>query len=193
MSKLLNLPLLERKNIKVLSVGKSFILGKCQCGYCDEDIPITPGRYGDLRRFKLGHAAKGINNPRYKGWKLNYDKRKMLYMPWHPNSDTSGYIYEHIFNMTRKLKRPLKKGEVVHHIDEDITNNDINNLQLFNSQGEHISGHFKIDMSDRRCSDPNCKNPTDSSNGKYQGWYNGENGLLCKNCYRRKKYNEKKK
>ncbi len=36
------------------------------------------------------------------------------------------------------LGRPLKKGEVVHHIDGDRKNNTVNNLIIFASHSEHM-------------------------------------------------------
>jgi hypothetical protein len=39
--------------------------------------------------------------------------------------------------MEKHLGRYLTKNEVVHHIDGNIKNNDINNLQLFKNHGEH--------------------------------------------------------
>lgn len=40
-----------------------------------------------------------------------------------------------------KLGRPLLKGEVVHHNDEDKRNNDPNNLTVFASQADHARYH----------------------------------------------------
>ncbi len=40
-----------------------------------------------------------------------------------------------------KLHRPLKEGEIVHHIDGDRTNNSPDNLQVFDSQGDHLRHH----------------------------------------------------
>lgn len=42
------------------------------------------------------------------------------------------------------LGRPLKKGEVVHHIDENRDNNDPNNLMIFESQAAHAAWHAAI-------------------------------------------------
>lgn len=39
------------------------------------------------------------------------------------------------------LGRPLKKGEVVHHEDENKRNNDPSNLKVFASQAEHAKYH----------------------------------------------------
>jgi HNH endonuclease len=55
---------------------------------------------------------------------------------------TGGYrcIREHQYIMELHLKRGLKKGEVVHHIDGDKTNNNIENLFLTTVQ-EHNKLH----------------------------------------------------
>lgn len=44
----------------------------------------------------------------------------------------------------QKLGRPLRKGEVVHHIDENKRNNDPDNLIVFSSQREHALHHESI-------------------------------------------------
>lgn len=41
----------------------------------------------------------------------------------------NGYVHRII--ASQKIGRPLKPTEFVHHIDEDKTNNDINNLMVF--------------------------------------------------------------
>lgn len=41
----------------------------------------------------------------------------------------------------QKLGRELKKGEVVHHEDENKRNNDPDNLRVFASQAEHAAYH----------------------------------------------------
>jgi len=44
------------------------------------------------------------------------------------------------------LGRPLKKGEVVHHIDGCKRNNAPNNLMIFKNQKEHAKWHADHDM-----------------------------------------------
>jgi hypothetical protein len=41
------------------------------------------------------------------------------------------------------LERPLKKGEVVHHEDENKRNNNPSNIKIFSSQAEHAAHHAK--------------------------------------------------
>jgi hypothetical protein len=55
----------------------------------------------------------------------------------------AGYwYYKHRYLMEIKLQRELQKGELVHHINENILDNRIENLQLTN-KSEHISIHMK--------------------------------------------------
>ena len=43
--------------------------------------------------------------------------------------------------MEKYLQRDLKFGEVVHHLDYNWKNNNINNLYLFNTKSEHTKYH----------------------------------------------------
>ena len=57
---------------------------------------------------------------------------------------TSGtkYALEHRVNFEKHIGRYLEPSEVIHHIDGNPSNNNIENLQLFSSQSEHVSiGH----------------------------------------------------
>ena len=49
--------------------------------------------------------------------------------------------HEHRVVAEKKLGRPLKKGEIVHHIDGDFRNNDPDNLLILPSQSEHCRIH----------------------------------------------------
>ncbi len=60
-----------------------------------------------------------------------------------------GYILidgvpEHRIAVQRHIKRKLTKEEVVHHLDFDKQNNDIDNLMIFDTNQAHIKFHTKL-------------------------------------------------
>ena len=52
--------------------------------------------------------------------------------------------HTHRVEAEKMIGRPLKKGEVVHHIDGNILNNCHSNLFVFKSQAEHARAHQLI-------------------------------------------------
>lgn len=63
--------------------------------------------------------------------------------PDHPFATKCGRIREHRLVMENELGRYLHPDEVVHHKDDDKTNNDPSNLELFSSNGEHLAATLK--------------------------------------------------
>lgn len=92
---------------------------------------------------KRKRNISGNKNPNWKGGVM-YDRgRKLIYTPNHPNPDfLYKYCYKYRLVMEKHLGRLLDKNEVVHHINGDITDNRIKNLQVM-SQGEHARLHHK--------------------------------------------------
>ena len=108
----------------------------------------------------LGQSSKAVNKvakrngfqmrPRgqkfgsqHKGWKggktIDKSGYVLLYRPDHPDSNSNGYIREHRLVMEAKIGRRLLSTEVVHHIDGSTDNNHPDNLELFDSNGKHLS------------------------------------------------------
>lgn len=106
-----------------------------------------------------GKGAFGPDNPMYGKrsglsyqWKGGRRKRADGYVfvvvpdnhphPSKVNPSGTKYLLAHRYAMEQHLGRYLDPAEVVHHIDGDPSNNDIENLRLFANQSEHISiGH----------------------------------------------------
>lgn len=102
-----------------------------------------------------GRGMVGENNPMYgqtkelaPRWNGGRKTRKDGYIlivapddhPHPADHKKSGlkYILEHRLVMEKHIGRYLSPDEVVHHIDENPSNNHIDNLELFSSQSEHV-------------------------------------------------------
>ena len=91
------------------------------------------------------YGKRGDQSPRWKGGrKIRPDGYILALVPDdHPypslvRRSGSKYVLEHRLVMERHLGRYLTPDEVVHHKDGNPSNNDIDNLELFSSQAEHI-------------------------------------------------------
>lgn len=95
------------------------------------------------KRFK-NIVKKGSESHNWNGGKIKTSSGYIIiYNKKHPRANKSGYVFEHLLVMEDKLKRVIKKEEVVHHINGDKTDNRIENLRLFHSNGEHIAFHWE--------------------------------------------------
>lgn len=77
----------------------------------------------------------------HKGWYLQNGYIKRL-VANHPYCDKRGYVMEHRLFLEEFFNRFLKPTEVVHHLDGNRQNNIMSNLELFDGQDAHASGHL---------------------------------------------------
>jgi len=89
----------------------------------------------------------GETNPSWKGG-LTYRNRKGKYASqaikyvrcpkeYLAMARTDGYVMEHRLLVAQQIGRPLTRSESVHHVNHDATDNRIENLMLFKTNGEH--------------------------------------------------------
>lgn len=85
----------------------------------------------------------GEKCPRWKGGiKSRKDGYIMEYQKDHPSRNgRPGYVLQHRLVMERHLGRFLSDDEVVHHVNENPSDNRIDNLQVM-TQSEHAALHF---------------------------------------------------
>lgn len=93
---------------------------------------------GEKWGFEAGEA-----NPNWRGGRcINSKGYRITYIPGHHLANAEGWVPEHRLIMERTLGRPLSSSEIVHHIDGDKLNNEIDNLMLCTSHQEHTSIHM---------------------------------------------------
>lgn len=103
-------------------------------------------------------CSKKCGSESYRGKICPNRKEKILrkgywhfYLPDNAMAGKQGYVAEHRLIMSEHLGRPLKNSEIVHHINENITDNRIENL-VIKTLGEHLKEHNKIDGWSRKFS-----------------------------------------
>ena len=82
--------------------------------------------------------------PTYKGGStIQHGGYVWEFCPGHRLQNAWGFVAQHRLIAEDTLGRPLERGEVVHHRDEDRTNNSPGNLQVM-TQKEHRSHHGRV-------------------------------------------------
>jgi hypothetical protein len=115
-------------------------------------LPVNKNKKEHLRRFLHQHGLQvapqggpsGEQNGSWKGGRI-VDKHGyiLLKYPEHPDANIHGYIREHRLVMEEHLGRHLEEHEVIHHKNGNTSDNRIENLELFNSNGEHLAETLK--------------------------------------------------
>lgn len=140
------LPVVERERAVAL------YLAGASCEQVASDFGVTAGavtrwvrdmgfsvRPAGFQKGEAHHDWKGGVIPNPDGYLLErVDESDPLFAMGQKKAGSARYALQHRLVMARHLGRPLAAHETVHHIDGDIQNNAIENLQLRN--GKHGSG-----------------------------------------------------
>jgi hypothetical protein len=85
----------------------------------------------------------GEGHPEWKGGRFRLGRYMYIYAPDHPNATKQRRVAEHRLVMEKKLGRFLLCSEVVHHLDGNPQNNNIENLVLFSRNSDHLAEELK--------------------------------------------------
>lgn len=106
-------------------------------------------------------------------------------MPEHPYVRSNGTVLEHRLMAEKKLGRILKREEVVHHIDENRHNNDLDNLMVFKTSADHSAFHKGVDAVQDGdvwyCPDKGYDNTEICPNCYIN--YKDKQAIMCINCW----------
>lgn len=103
----------------------------------------------------------GSQNPAWKGG-LTYRNRKgayanqpIKYVRCRPEllsmARKDGYVMEHRILVAMRIGRPLTRTEAVHHINHNATDNRLENLMLFSTNGQHKAFEHGADIKPLWC------------------------------------------
>ena len=135
------------EEVIVIKRYKSFILGKCNCG-CGTDIEVKTSSH--LKRSVKGHGQRGKNHARFKGYKTDGDGYILVYRPDHPFCINNIYVrehrlvYEHYLKILFDEDIYIPQDIEIHHIDENIQNNSLINLD----SDSYIISHVITELND---------------------------------------------
>lgn len=151
---------LTKNNVKIRPQGacerNSELVLKMASDGCSIKAIVRAVRCGErfVRPFLRRHGAdrefpvtfRGDRNHEWRGGRnVNKDGYILVYCPGHPNAvrPSRCYVLEHRLVMSQHLGRPLKREEVVHHINKNKADNRLSNLVLYSSNGDHLADELK--------------------------------------------------
>jgi hypothetical protein len=80
----------------------------------------------------------GSGHTNWKGGRVKVGRYWYVFDPDSPMATKRGYVAEHRKVMADMIGRPLLPTEAVHHKDADPENNQASNLELFDTNAQHL-------------------------------------------------------
>jgi hypothetical protein len=121
------------------------LIGHRDCQHCGTRFPVAK-KYPKQRFCSRGCGFKAVNPPDFNARvaKATVAARAAKQRGGGERKTYMKLNGRHAHRVIAELiiGRPLRRGEVVHHIDGNIRNNDPTNLQVLSSQADHARVHF---------------------------------------------------
>jgi hypothetical protein len=126
----------EREIPYSTAIKKEAIENKHRCKSCATVNSQTGKKRSEESKKNMSEAQRkshngGIRHNQGRGY------RQIIVDDYHPrkkNRKGGNYIFEHILVMEKNIGRFLEQYEIVHHIDKNKQNNNIENLYLFSGK-----------------------------------------------------------
>lgn len=129
----------------------------CKCDNCGKEIRVRGKKAESFKHHFCSRAcAKTFTSPRMTAMnealnpgRMTQDVRRKLREVRLDSGAGKTYTktygrHTHRVVAEQMLGRPLRPGEIVHHVDGDKRNNDPSNLVVFASQAEHARYHAML-------------------------------------------------
>ena len=134
----------EREMSYASAIKKEAIQNKHRCKSCATTVSQTGKKRSEESKKNMREAQRKAHNG---GIRHNQGRgyRQIIVDDYHPRKkDRKGgnYIFEHILVVEKNIGRFLEKHEIVHHIDKDKQNNNIDNLHLFSGKDNKESSQM---------------------------------------------------
>lgn len=126
-------------------LGTIYIKCSCDCGNIKSiirnDIANSKTKSCGCLVSDNAKAMKGKNHPNWRGGKYKNPAGYIILTQDYNGKDT---VLEHVYIMSKHIRRVLRRGETVHHKNGIKTDNRIKNLELWASR--HPSGQRAKDL-----------------------------------------------
>lgn len=112
------------------------VCNTCEKGFVTFDKKYTKNCSRECSNRSQSSRQFGESNPNYKDGKKITDQGyvQLLVGKDHPMAGRGGYVLEHRYVMSQFLDRPLRRCEVIHHLNGNRQDNRIENLELCGKQ-----------------------------------------------------------
>lgn len=118
------------------------------CTKCGKELYRPPSQRKRGRPFCSRQCHMAYLNAELNPYRMTPEVREKLRKARLGTGQQKTYVkqygrHEHRIIAAQILNRPLRPGEVVHHLDGDKRNNSPHNLIVFSSQNEHAAWHAR--------------------------------------------------